>query len=185
MYRPPEPEVRVSRASCFWVLGFIVVLIVGANYFFNMTKAPKPPEAAVSPKATVTPPAGTTEPPSKDDPTSSTTPPTTSPPATKTAAPPALQGPSQSVLRVTDLRFVVENNIRFAAGTATNVSSKTLKYMEIEVGLLSRDGQQVGSVMVNTARETKTFPPGSTWKFRATVLDNRATSLSVKTATGF
>jgi hypothetical protein len=163
-------------------LGFILILMLGANYYFRVIEAPKPPEATVpGPGAT----AGTTEPLAKDNPTSSTTPPTASPPSTKTAAPPAPQGPSQNVIRVTDLRFVTENNIRFAAGTATNISSKTLTYMEVEVSLLNADGAPTGSVMVNTARESKPFPPGSSWRFRATVLDNRATALRLKTATGF
>lgn len=178
MYRPPEPEVRVSRASCFWVLGLIAVLILGGRYFFGYITGEKAPPTA-------SPPAGTTETPKKEDATSSTSPPTAAPPATQTPSKPAPEGPSQSVVRVTDLRFVVENNIQFAAGTATNVSSKTLKYIEIEISLLNKDSQPVGSVMVNTARESKTFPPGSTWKFRGTVPDNRATSLRVKTATGF
>ncbi len=168
----------MSRASCLWVLGFILVLIVGANYFFNFFTGEKTPPTA-------SPPASTTEAPKKDDATSSTSPPTTAPPATTTPSKPTPEGPSQSVVRVTDLRIVVENNIRYATGTATNVSSKTLKYIEIEISLLNKDGQSLQSLMVNTARESKTFPPGSTWKFRGTVVDNRVTTLRVKTATGF
>ena len=162
-------------------MGVIVVLILGAVYFFDRIAAEKSPPAS-------SPPTTTTEPPKKDDPTSGTSPPAATPPLPTAQAPPsgpAPQGPSQNVVRVTDLRFVVENNIRFAAGTATNVSSKTLKYIEIEIGLLNVDGQPVSSVMINTARESKTFAPGSVWKFRVTVLDSRATSLRVKTATGF
>ena len=66
-------------------------------------------------------------------------------------------------------------------GTVKNNTKKQYKYVQVEINLYDKDGNQVGSTMSNV----NNLEPGATWKFKAPVFEEKAASFKIKEVTGF
>lgn len=84
-------------------------------------------------------------------------------------------------LVVVDSRPVSESYARYVVGTVKNNSSRSYGYVQVEINLYDSGGNQVGSTLDNT----NNLEAGGTWKFKALILDDRATSYKVIKVTGF
>lgn len=65
-----------------------------------------------------------------------------------------------------------EHNMRYIYGTVKNDSSKRYKYAQISFNLYDADNAQIGSAWTNI----NNLEPNGIWKFRAVVMEKRATS---------
>lgn len=74
-----------------------------------------------------------------------------------------------------------EYGSRVIEGTVKNNSSKELSYVQITFALLDSDDAQVGSALDNV----NNLAAGTTWKFKASVLEDSATTARVASLTGF
>lgn len=89
--------------------------------------------------------------------------------------------PSKPNLEVVETSTVSEQFVRYVTGTVKNNSSKKYSYAQVEINLYDKDGNQVGSTLANV----NNLEPGGTWKFKAPILEDAATSFKVKDVTGF
>lgn len=89
--------------------------------------------------------------------------------------------PSKPDLEVLETHSVSEGFARYVAGTVKNNSGRKYGYAQVEINLYDKDGNQVGSTLANV----NNLEPGATWKFKAIILEDSATSFKVKGVTGF
>ena len=109
-----------------------------------------------------------------------TTQPATSQPAqSQTEQKPAEQ--KKPDLEVIESKFEKDTFGGYIVGTVKNNTKKQYKYVQVEINLYDKDGNQVGSTMSNV----NNLEPGATWKFKAPVIEEQAASFKIKEVTGF
>jgi hypothetical protein len=69
----------------------------------------------------------------------------------------------------------------YVVGKVTNNTSKTYGYVQVSINLYDESGAQVGSTLDNL----NNLEPHGVWKFKAIVLEDKATRAEVKEITGF
>jgi N-acetylmuramoyl-L-alanine amidase CwlA len=70
---------------------------------------------------------------------------------------------------------------KYIAGTVKNNTNKQYSYVQVEINLYDDAGNQVGSTLANA----NNLEPGGTWKFKAPIIEEKATKYKVKDVTGF
>lgn len=70
---------------------------------------------------------------------------------------------------------------RYVVGKIKNNSGKDRSYLQIEINLYDKDGNQTGSTMDNINNLEK----DGIWSFKAMIFDEKATSYKIKEVTGF
>ncbi len=126
------------------------------------------------------------EQPEQSLPTASTTP-SYSPGTVPTPAippEPARAAPQRQILpdlQVVNATTKSDEYTRYVTGTVRNNTEHTYSYVQISINLYDGSRNQVGSTMANV----NNLEPGSTWNFKAIVLEDSATSFKVKEVTGF
>jgi hypothetical protein len=84
-------------------------------------------------------------------------------------------------LEVLDSKSQVEEHTRYVVGTVRNNTYHTYGYVQVEINLYDSAGNQVGSTLANT----NNLEPGAIWKFKAIIIEDRATKFRVVNVTGF
>lgn len=84
-------------------------------------------------------------------------------------------------LEVIESKFEKDTFGGYIVGTVKNNTKKQYKYVQVEINLYDKDGNQVGSTMSNV----NNLEPGATWKFKAPVFEEKAASFKIKEVTGF
>lgn len=74
-----------------------------------------------------------------------------------------------------------EEYVSYEMGQIKNVSDDTYGYVQVEIRLLDDSGAVVGSSMANV----NGLEPGEVWKFRAALMEKRATQIQIKDVMGF
>lgn len=74
-----------------------------------------------------------------------------------------------------------EFGLWYVCGTVTNNTDRTYAYLQIEVNLYNDFDEQVGSTFDNV----NNLEPGGTWKFRALVMEEKATKYKVVNVSGW
>ncbi|MEN6567598.1 MAG: FxLYD domain-containing protein [Veillonellales bacterium] len=83
-------------------------------------------------------------------------------------------------LEVVEHKAQSEQHSRYIVGTVKNNSNKKYRYAEIRFTLHDESGAQVGTAMTNTAD----IEANAVWKFKALIVDERATSYKLAGVTG-
>ena len=99
-------------------------------------------------------------------------------PTSKTSQPPV-------ALVVTGLRLVVEQGVKYVVGTVKNNTRQNYRYVQLEMNLYDKSGSYLNTLLKNSAASNQAIPPGSSWAFKAIVMDNRASSVRTKSVKGF
>ncbi len=89
--------------------------------------------------------------------------------------------PTVPTLELIDHSDMVDGMTRYVVGTVKNNSSETFGYVQVEINLYDDSGAQVGSTIDNT----NNLAPGGTWKFKALIFEDEATSYKIVDVTGF
>lgn len=104
-------------------------------------------------------------------------------PQTRTEPTPSETEPStESGLTVVSFNWATEEyGSRYLVGTVKNNTDKQYSYVQVEFNLYDNSGAQVGS----TADNINNLEPHGTWKFKAMVMEEKATRAKLKGITGF
>lgn len=70
---------------------------------------------------------------------------------------------------------------RVIKGHVYNSGAHRFRYVQVEINLYDRDGNQVGSTMANL----NNLEPGGTWAFEAPIFEDNAVRAKVTDVTGF
>lgn len=89
--------------------------------------------------------------------------------------------PSKPDLEVLDYSAKSEEYARYVVGTVRNNSDRNYSYVQVEVNLLDKSGNVVGSTLANV----NNLGPGKKWKFKAIILEEEARSFEIKDVTGW
>jgi len=89
--------------------------------------------------------------------------------------------PSKPDLEVLDYSSKSEEYARYVVGTVRNNSDRNYSYVQVEVNLLDKSGNVVGSTLANV----NNLGPGKKWKFKAIILEDEARSFEIKDVTGW
>lgn len=87
----------------------------------------------------------------------------------------------KSDLEVLEHSTSSEQYSNYVVGTVRNNSNKKYGYVQISINLYDDSGAQVGSTMANL----NNLEPGGTWKFKALIMDKRASKYKIDKVTGF
>lgn len=69
----------------------------------------------------------------------------------------------------------------YIVGTVKNNTKKQYSYVQVEINLYDKNGNQLGSTLDNV----NNLEPGGTWRFKAPVLEDGVASFKIKDVTGF
>lgn len=89
--------------------------------------------------------------------------------------------PSKPDLEVLNYSSKSEQYARYVVGTVRNNSDRSYSYVQVEINLLDKSGNVVGSTLANV----NNLGPGETWKFKAIILEDEARSFEIKDVTGW
>ncbi|WP_027309321.1 FxLYD domain-containing protein [Caloramator sp. ALD01] len=69
----------------------------------------------------------------------------------------------------------------YITGQIKNNTDKTFSYVQVEINLYDKNGQQVGSTIDNI----NNLEPGKTWNFKAIILEDNVHSYKIVNVSGF
>ncbi|BBF42020.1 hypothetical protein lbkm_0702 [Lachnospiraceae bacterium KM106-2] len=84
-------------------------------------------------------------------------------------------------LAVSDVKGTSDNYTSYATGKVKNNTDRTYSYVQVEINLYDKSGNQVGSTLDNVTN----LEAGSTWKFKAPILEQNVDNFKVKNVTGY
>ncbi len=70
---------------------------------------------------------------------------------------------------------------RYVVGKIRNNTNRTYSYIQVEINLYDKNGNQVGSTLANV----NNLEPGAVWSFKAPILEEEAAQFKVAGITGF
>lgn len=89
---------------------------------------------------------------------------------------------SKEKYTISNLDYFQDDYTTYAVGKITNNTSRTMNYMQVEIGLYDADGNVVGSAFDNV----NNIGPGETWSFKALIWDTSGVAtFRVNGVTGF
>lgn len=89
--------------------------------------------------------------------------------------------PAKPDLEIIESKTESDSFTRYIVGTVKNNSKKQYSYVQIEINLYDKSGNQVGSTFDNL----NNLEPGATWRFKAIILEDNAASYKIKGVSGF
>lgn len=115
--------------------------------------------------------------------------PTQSTQPTKTTQPSQTSQPSQAKqapekrpdLELLEVSSTSDAFTRYAVGKIRNNTNRTYSYVQVEINLYDKNGNQVGSTLANV----NNLEPGAVWSFKAPIFEEEAVRFKVADITGF
>lgn len=77
--------------------------------------------------------------------------------------------------------FKKDGSIRYVVGRIKNTSGKDLSYVQVEINLYDRNGNQIGSTLDNV----NNLANNATWNFKAIVLEDKVYRYEIVKVTGY
>lgn len=72
-----------------------------------------------------------------------------------------------------------EHGLRHVVGQIKNDTSRSYKYVQVEINLYDAEGTQVGSTLANV----NNLEPGSVWEFKAPIFEEKVVIAKIKAIT--
>ena len=126
--------------------------------------------------------SGSTQPTNTSQPTQSTQPTQPSQPTQTTQPSQAKPAPeARPDLELLEVSSTSDAFTRYVVGKVRNNTNRTYTYVQVEINLYDKDGNQVGSTLANV----NNLEPGAVWSFKAPILEEEAVRFKVADITGF
>ncbi len=74
-----------------------------------------------------------------------------------------------------------DSHMKYVVGTIKNNTNKKYSYAQVEINLYDKSGAQIGSTLANI----NNFEPGASWKFKAIIVEDGASTYKIKDITAF
>lgn len=101
---------------------------------------------------------------------------------TKTTQPTESKQPAKRPdLELQNVSSTSDGYTRYVVGKIKNNTNRKYGYVQVEINLYDKSGQQVGSTLDNV----NNLEPGAVWSFKAPILEDQATKFKVADITGF
>ncbi|UZX16529.1 FxLYD domain-containing protein [Thermus sp. PS18] len=120
---------------------------------------------------------GSTQPTNTSQPTQTTQPANPTQPSQSKPAPE--KRPALELLEASS--NVDQYGARYVVGKIRNNTKRTYSYVQVEINLYDKNGNQVGSTLANV----NNLEPGAVWSFKAPIFEEEATQFKVADITGF
>ncbi len=98
-----------------------------------------------------------------------------------TNAPAPIVEEKKAKYEVLEEKIEEDSFTRYITGKVKNNSGKDVSYVQIEINLYDKDGNQIGSTLDNVNNLEK----DGVWSFKAIMLEDNAASYKIKDITGF